>query len=141
MKEREDELLEELLIHVQRRYTKANEILRLTQEIAQSLHRNDRVSTQLLIQMRQEEMDGIDKINEILYQLLHCCGIDQQARLSACLWGRAGVPEGTGEKRIFDISGATRKLFAQAINIDKTFSQRLAGNSSFYSSEKGKRSI
>lgn len=55
--ENREELFTEILKRVQRNYVHIVEIERITKEMADALSRNDQESVQLLIKMRQDELE------------------------------------------------------------------------------------
>lgn len=55
--ENREELLTEVLKRVQRNYVHMVEIERVTKDLAEAMSRNDQESIQLLIKMRQEELE------------------------------------------------------------------------------------
>ena len=55
--ENREELLTEVLKRVQRNYLHMVEIERVTKDLAEAMSRNDQESIQLLIKMRQEELE------------------------------------------------------------------------------------
>ena len=70
----EQELWTELLKQMHRRYGAVNEVFRVTKEIADALSRDDRVAAQMLLGMRQEEIDHLLESEEKIYMLLECAG-------------------------------------------------------------------
>ena len=70
----EQELWMELLKQMHRRYGMVNEVFRVTKEIADALSRDDRVAAQMLLGMRQEEIDHLLESEEKIYMLLECAG-------------------------------------------------------------------
>ena len=62
--ENREELYSEVLKRVQRNYMHMVEIERITRELGTALSSNDRESAQLLIKMRQSEMDLADERSE-----------------------------------------------------------------------------
>ncbi len=64
--ENREELLMEILKRVQRNYRHMVEIERVTKEMADALSRNDQESAQLLMKMRQDELERfLDSKREI----------------------------------------------------------------------------
>ena len=59
----EQELWTELLKQMHRRYEAVNEVFRLTKEIADTLSRDDRVAAQMLLGMRQEEIEHLSAVS------------------------------------------------------------------------------
>ena len=51
----------EIMTTLQRKYNHMTEVCRLTAEIEGALQRDDRVSTQMLIEMRQVEIEGLQQ--------------------------------------------------------------------------------
>ena len=60
----------EILTTLQKKYNYMTEVCRLTGEIEEALKRDDRISTQMLLAMRQEELDGIKKCDKDLHLLI-----------------------------------------------------------------------
>ena len=60
------ELIQEILTGMQRRYRGMSEIERLTKELADTLSSGDRESAQLLLNMRQSEMEKVGDVDHAL---------------------------------------------------------------------------
>lgn len=128
------ELWTELLKQLQRRYQAVNEVFRITKEIADVLSRDDRVAAQMLLEMRQEELDRLAKSEEKIYMLLEC--VDQQERadiLSLMKGERQASGEASfEEKKIGEIGENIRRNLEKVLELDRVISVRLAGKDSFY---------
>lgn len=135
MEERQ-ELLSELVLLSQQKYTCLLEIERLTREIGDMLSVDDRESVQMLIEMRQEEMNRADEIVQRISLFLESADLLTAAELRDLFDWRKELPADTEEpdaKRIKDFSVRAQKILERTISIDKVISQRLAGKDSYYS--------
>ena len=61
------ELIQEILTGMQRRYRGMSEIERLTKELADTLSSGDRESAQLLLNMRQSEMEKVGDVGSMRF--------------------------------------------------------------------------
>ena len=120
--ENREELYSEILKRVQRNYMHMTEIERITRELGTALSSNDRESAQLLIKMRQSEMDLADETKQ---------------RLLSWLKGETKeTPESFEEKKILELSNQLRQVTRRAIDVDKAINSRLAGKDSYYQKAK-----
>lgn len=130
----DQELLVEILKQLQRRYQAVNEAFRVTKEMADVLSRDDRVAAQMLLEMRQEELEHLSESEEKIYILLEC--VDQQERLKllALLKGeqKASVEASFEEKKIGEIGENIRRSLEKTVELDRVISVKLAGKDSFY---------
>lgn len=130
-----EELLMEILKQSKRNFNHVNEIYRLTRELGDALSRNDKVSAQMLLGMRGEEMAGADSCKRNIQLLLEQTGIQDEDRLE-CLLSESGDgnPENCMKiiKQIRDISDKARNILRDTIAVDKQVSRKLAGEESYY---------
>ena len=99
-------IYKEILTTLQKKYNYMTEVCRLTGEIEEALKRDDRISTQMLLAMRQEELDGIKKCDKDLHLLIE------------------STPE------------VLRQWLEKAVRIDRHVNRKLAGEESFYHDQK-----
>lgn len=130
----DQELLVEILKQLQRRYQAVNEAFRVTKEMADVLSRDDRVAAQMLLEMRQEELDHLSESEEKIYILLECVDQQERSELLALLKGeRKASPEASFEKKkIGEIGENIRRNLEKVLELDRVISVRLAGKDSFY---------
>lgn len=130
----DQELWIEILKQLQRRYQAVNEAFRVTKEIAEALSRDDRVAAQMLLGMRQEELDRLSKSEEKIYMLLECVNLQERAEILALLKGeRRASPEASfEEKKIGEIGENIRRSLEKTVELDRIISVKLAGKDSFY---------
>lgn len=108
------------------------EIQRLTDEIAQALDRNDRVSTQMLLEMRGEEIDRLEE-NMRQVQLFRSQMPEEiQGEIDRLLEGQTDEARDTTCGRIADTVKNCRKLVEEVVAADQRMSKRIAGADSFY---------
>ena len=127
-----EELLMEILKRVQRNYRHMVEIERVTKEMADALSRNDQESAQLLMKMRQDELERfLDSKREI--QMLIEVGGEDKEKLRSWLNAEGKYqPEAFGEKKILELSTQLQQVLKRTIDVDKVFNSRVAGKDSYY---------
>ena len=130
--ENREELLMEILKRVQRNYRHMVEIERVTKEMADALSRNDQESAQLLMKMRQDELERfLDSKREI--QMLIEVGGEDKEKLRSWLNAESKYqPKEFGEKKILELSCQLQQALKRTIDIDKVFNSRVAGKDSYY---------
>lgn len=130
----DQELWTELLKQMQRRYGTVDEVFRVTKELTDALSRDDRMAAQMLLEMRQEELDHLSESEEKIYMLLEC--VDQQERngILKLLKGERKVSSEASfeEKKIGEIGENIRRNLEKVLELDRVISVRLAGKDSFY---------
>ncbi|MEG0216562.1 MAG: hypothetical protein RSB57_05770 [Hungatella sp.] len=129
-----DQILSEILIQYQKKYTTVTEIYRLTEEMIGLLNHDDRVSTQLILNMRQEEMDRAEECGGALATLKEQLSAGQRQHLSAVLEASDDreLTESWEEKKIAEIYQNTQTVLQKTIELDKRVNLKLAGKDSYY---------
>ena len=122
----------ELLKLLRGRYSCLNEILRLTGEIAENLNRNDKVSVQMLLEMRAKELEHIDENMRRFLIFKEQFSEEVQREMERLLKVKDADPEGVHATAIADTVENCEKVLNQIIEIDKRMSKRVAGSDSFY---------
>lgn len=132
------ELWTEILIQAQGRYRVLNEVLQITKEIADALSRDDRVSVQMLLGMRQDEINNLSRSEQSIFTLLGCATGKEKEEIQALLKGeREAAKEDSFEKRkIGEIGQNNKKIRTKIVELDRAISTKLAGNDSFYGNQK-----
>ena len=89
-----EELLMEVLSQSRKKYGCVSEIGRMTKELAEALSRNDKVSAQLLLEMRGEEMAKADTCEKNIRLLGKKQAFKTENGLNACFTekGNMGSP-------------------------------------------------
>lgn len=130
----DQELWTELLKQMHRRYEAVNEVFRVTKEIADALSRDDRVAAQMLLGMRQEEIEHLSESEDKIYMLLECVGPQERADILALLKGEREVAREASfeEKKLGEIGNNIRRNLEKILEVDRVVSVKLAGKDSFY---------
>lgn len=125
----------EFLKLYQRKYNAVSEIQRLTEEMGDLLSKNDKVSVQLVIKMRQDEMDQADKCNGAIAILEDEMNPDDRSRLQQLTenGGSNNIAETFEEKKLQEIVRNIKLVLQKTVELDKRLSSRIAGKDSFYS--------
>ena len=102
----------------------------LTEQMAQTLDRNDQVSVRMLLAMRQDPILHLEEVGRTGSARRGSLSEEDQERVAALL---AGAEPHSNEERIFlDQVGKTRRLLERVVELDRRISIRLAGENSFY---------
>lgn len=109
-----------------------NETLRLTRELGASLDRNDRVSAQMLLEMRGEELEKIDDGLRKLQMFREQLSEQTRNEIDELLKCRTIEEPDNNTDKIIEIAKNCKKLLAETIAIDKRISRKVAGTDSFY---------
>ncbi len=133
MDQRKDELLSEILRRVQRNCVRMVEIERLTKELGEALSRNDQESAQLLMKMRQDEMERTSETKEEIRLILGSTEAEEGLRLRSWLAGEdTHQPDSFEAGKIVELSKQMTQVLNRTISMDKAINQKLAGKDSFY---------
>lgn len=136
--------LQRVMILSYRKMSYLDEILRLTKEIGGSLDRDDRVSVQLLLVSRQEEMEKLDECRIKLHEEAGALEGQELIELETILKGQFEGPTGDDVVAMGDggdfahlgkinaYAKAAKKHLEDIIILDKRMSNRVAGEDSFY---------
>ncbi len=131
--ENREELLSELLRRIQRNYVRIVEIERQTRELGDALSRNDQESAQLIVKMRQDEMEQAAQVKQEIQMLLQTVPVQEREKLKGWLEGRSDQePDSYEAKKIIEIGGQLTQVLNRTISIDKAINVKIAGKDSFY---------
>lgn len=129
----EESMLLEILKEMQKKYQCMNEIERITREVGEFLSRNDQTSVQMLLGMRQDEMDKSDAIDKNIRCLISVLTAEEAVKVESWIRGQENWnPEGEISKKIMEKGKNIQQILKRTIDIDKHISTRIAGTHSFY---------
>lgn len=134
-----EEMLHEIAKRLQRKYSLLNEVYRTTAELGEAVSRDDRVSSQLSIQMRQDAMDSVDKCEREIQLLIASLPEKERETIWNWMkWEQKDLPSDilSEGRLIIEISRNIRAQVKKTIEADKIINRRLAGDNSFYNSVK-----
>ena len=99
----------------------------------EALSRNDRVSMEMLISMRQEGIELAADCDRDIRYLLSILEPDKRERVRGWLnEGTAKEADGFEAVKISEIANSVQKVLERTIQIDRQMSQRVAGKDSYY---------
>lgn len=129
----EDSILLEILKEMQKKYACISEIERITREVGEFLSRNDQLSVQMLLGMRQEEMDRADVFDKNIRCLMSVLSTEEIIQVDNWVKGKEDwKPNEQTAVDIIEKGKNIQKILKRIIEIDKYISMRIAGTHSFY---------
>lgn len=131
-------LMVEVMKLLQKKFGHIREISKLTVELGESVSRDDRVSAQMLINMRQEEMEKAEECDQHLYEIERKLPFNQRLEFENLTKGRySGREENSFEiRKIKELCEGIHAILERTIAVDKTINRRISGEKSFYSTTK-----
>ena len=128
-----EEMLEEILKLVYREYRGIVEIERLTCELEETLNHSDRKSANLILEMRQSEMERVSQAKRAISELLESMDDDLKNDIKRLLEGEQLSERKESEaERISMISRQRNHTMENIRRIDRALSRRVAGKDSYY---------
>ncbi|WP_325199366.1 hypothetical protein [Oscillibacter sp.] len=117
-------------VQLKRIYTALNESLDLTRQLADAVDRDDQVSAQMLVSMRQEPIDKLSRARQALEQQRQTLSGGDAARLAAILKGAAA--ETAEEGPVTAQVGVNQRILKQLVDLDQVVNRKLAREKSIY---------
>ena len=106
-----------------------NEMEDLTKQIAESIDRNDRVSMEMLVAMREEPLGKLHEADRILReQLADMPDREGAAQLAAMLNGAAPSQEGDLRKMLCEQVNQNKRRLEQVVAMNQRINQKVAGS-------------
>ncbi len=122
--------LDVLLTWKKQQFIKLNEVLTATQQLAQSLERNDSVSVNMWVAMREEPIQQAQELQTRIGDYLHKMPREDAIRANELL---GGAEAGNDRETVLcEQVAKNRRLLDRIVEMDKFVSRRLAGSHSFY---------
>jgi hypothetical protein len=134
-------IYQEMMKVLQKKYNHMTEVCKLTVELEEGLNRNDRVSAQMLLSMRQEELEGIKVCDRDLQLYVDSLPQEVRHRLEEIINARqpSGELECNEEKIMLRIATGTRREWEKTVTIDKVLNRKIVGEKNSYSGSTGGR--
>ena len=117
-------------VQLKRIYTALNEALDVTRQLADAVDRDDQISTQMLIAMRQEPTDRLAAAHQALDQQQQALPGADAARLAALLKGAEAETE--AEAPLVNQVSANKRVLKQLVDLDRIVNRKLARGASIY---------
>jgi len=129
----EDSVLLEILKEMQKKYQCMAEIERITREVGDFLSRNDQTSVQMLLGMRQDEMDNVDVFNRNIKCLISVLSPEEAVKVDDWMKGQENwIPDSQISEKVIEKGKNIQQILKRTIEIDRFISTRIAGTHSFY---------
>lgn len=122
------------LVQMKRTGNLLNELWDLTQQLGQSIDRNDQVSTQMLIAMREEPLGKLQDADQALREQLEALpDRDDAAKLAAILnGGSPHDPTQRPQAMLCEQVASNNRRLKQIMELDRVLNQRLGREKSAY---------
>lgn len=113
-------------------YAVLSEFLDTTSELSDALQRQDQVSFQLYLNMRQESVNQLSEYKEALKK--QCLDLSPaEGELLRTILSGGDAPSDGNVKKLSEQVHKNRGLLDRAVQADRVINQRLGGKKSFYS--------
>ncbi len=122
-----------IMILLQRKYSSIREIANLTKELEGAFARNDEVSVSMLLQMRADEMEKIDRCMEEIWQMGEA-GMEENRKLHVLLDSdpKTAIWMTPQEKKIYEIRQRMIEDLDKLRMADERLNRRFAREKSYY---------
>lgn len=117
-------------VQLKRIYTALNEALDLTRQLAEAADRDDQVTVQMLVSMRQEPTDKLARAHQALEQQRQALPEADAFRLAELLKGAEAETE--AEAPLAGQVGVNRRVLKQLVDLDQVVNRKLAREKSIY---------
>ena len=117
-------------VQLKRIYASLNEALDLTRQLADAVDRDDQVTVQMLVAMRQEPTDNLAAAHEALSQQKAALPAQDRERLTALLKGAAA--EEPAENALAGQVGLNQRVLKQLVDLDRVVNRKLTREKSIY---------
>ena len=128
-----EEILSEVLKQVYKEYIGMVEIEKLTRELEDALNRSDDKAAELVLEMRQREIDNISQAKQAIGEFLRSMDQDLREDVKHLLEGEPPKEQsGPEAEKISNISRQRNNMLKSICTIDRVLSRRVAGKDSYY---------
>lgn len=114
-----------------KRYTALTEVMELTEELSQALQRQDQVSVQMFLRMRQEPVNQLREY-QALERKQQAGLTEEDAQSLKELLSGDGMGQTPQAQSLARLAGQNRDLLERVLRADRQISVRLGGKKSFY---------
>ena len=122
------------LVQMKRTGNLLNELWDLTQQLGESIDRNDQVSIQMLISMREDPLGKLQAADQALRDQLEALPDREDARQLAAMLngGSPADPAQRPQQMLCEQVASNKRRLKQIRELDRVLNQRLARGSSAY---------
>ena len=116
---------EKVMILLQRKYNAVRELDKLTKELEAFIGRNDSVSAAMILQLRGDEMEKIERCMEEIWQTAN--SREEYLYIESLVTSDLETAEGTSteEKKIIEIRRKTEAVLAKLREADQRLNKKL----------------
>ncbi|AMJ42370.1 hypothetical protein [Anaerotignum propionicum] len=124
----------EIILNLQKKYNKVNELQDVTKQMSECLQRNDLYAFELFVEMRTEIMLELDNLQYLQEDLLQNLSEEEQAlaKRALTLDVEATLLENPDIRRMNEIYCKIKRSVESTIQYDKAISLKIGGDDSFY---------
>lgn len=122
------------LVQMKRTGNLLNELWDLTQQLGQSIDRNDQVSTQLIVAMREEPLGKLQDADRAIREQLEALPDREEAAALAGMLngGPPADPAHRPQQMLCEQVASNRRRLKQVMDLDRMLNQRMGGEKSAY---------
>ena len=120
----------EVFVQIRKTYNLLGEVMDLSQQMAESLDRNDSTSFEILLSMRREPIQELAAARERVTDLLNEMSQQDSAYVRAILNGGSG--QGALEEKLQDQVASNARLWEQVTELDRKLSLMVLREDSMY---------
>lgn len=120
----------DILVQERKRYNLLNEVFDLSRQLAEAVDRQDQVTVQMLLSMRQEPINSLELVLRAQESKLGSLPPQEAARLGSLLDG--APPEVPEEEPLAGQVANNRKLLERTVELDQRINRKLTGPESVY---------
>lgn len=130
----EEKTVMDALVQMKRTGNLLNELWDLTRQLGESIDRNDQVSTQMLIAMREEPLSKLQAADQALREQLEALPEPEDVQQLAAMLngGQPADPAQRTQQMLCEQVASNKRRLAQIIERDKMLNQRLGREKSAY---------
>lgn len=117
-------------VQTKRMYSLLNEVMDLSRQLAEALDRNDQVTVQMVISMREEPIKRLRAVQSALEEQRNSLDPEAGERLGALLNGAPA--EEPGEEALASQVAINRRLLTQVLELDRVLNKKVTREKSIY---------
>ena len=122
------------LVQMKRTGNLLNELWDLTQQLGQSIDRNDQVTTQMIVNMREDPLGKLQDADQALRDQIETM-TDQTSAAQLASMLNGGLPaqeDSKAQQQLCSQVGANQRRLKQVMDLDRVLNQRMARDKSVY---------
>lgn len=126
----DDKILKDLFLKSRKQYVKLLEFFDLTEQLAEAVDRQDEVSVQMLLHMREDPINSLKELEDQIHNGVLKLDEEDAIRAHQLLLG--GAPQSEDEEALCKQIAQNRRLLDRSQELDRRLSLRIGNRHSFY---------